>query len=688
MRLNWFVPHAQGKLGSGRRLLKRLGRSWLASPLRRIVQVLSLAVFLSLFLFVCWPYTAQRTRAWSGWMPVEVDQATGNVTVAAEQDSGNRPAVGTTVFPVDNTVPDEQGLGRFRVARVGENELLLEPEDALSPEQMDRLAMSFSPWLLLESEPGDWPSHYADDLVSKEFLPSESFLAIDPLASLSIALASRTWIATLSCATVLLLVCLLIPRGFCGYLCPLGTLIDIFDWLVGKRVSRFRLPAQGWWVHVKYYLLLATLVCAASGVVVSGFVAAIPVLTRGFVFLVKPLQTAGERGWHQVPAMTSGQWVSVALFAGVFLLSLLGRRFWCRCVCPTGAIFSVANLLRITERRVTSSCAGCGKCVETCSFDAIHDDFTTRTAECTFCQTCGGVCSVGAIQFGPRGDDRDLRPTSDPAGEAAAVPRRGFLATAIGLMAGTAGGITAAVAIPAAKPHPADSDGKPPVRPPGSVPEEQFLRMCVRCGQCLQACPNDVLQASAFDQGLEGLWTPQVVADWSGCEPSCNNCGQVCPTGAIRPLPLEEKRVARMGLAVVDEQTCLPFAGQGECQLCVDECVTAGYRAIEFIRVGTELNADGQPLADSGFLAPVVLADRCVGCGLCQTRCYGMNVADKGLLTRSAIIVEAGNGNEDRLRRGSYKTLRENEQRARQRKQRRSRKHEASDSSYLPDFLK
>ena len=200
-----------------------------------------------------------------------------------------------------------------------------------------------------------------------------------------------------------------------------------------------------------------------------------------------------------------------------------------------------------------------------------------------------------------------------------------------------------------------------PVRPPGSVPEEQFLQMCIRCGECFKVCPNNVLQPEGFEQGLEGLWTPRVEANWAGCESSCNACGQVCPTGAIRALPIEEKRVARMGLAIVNEATCLPMAGKEDCDLCVQECIAAGYNAIEYIQVGTEVDENGLPIGGSGRLAPVVLDNKCVGCGLCQTRCYGINVKDRGVLKESAIIVEAGSGREDRLMRGSYRELRRHE---------------------------
>ena len=92
-------------------------------------------------------------------------------------------------------------------------------------------------------------------------------------------------------------------------------------------------------------------------------------------------------------------------------------------------------------------------------------------------------------------------------------------------------------------------------------------------------------------------------ADWAGCEPSCNNCGQVCPTGAIRALPLAEKKAARMGLAVVNERTCLPHAGREACQLCVDECDAAGYHAIEFVGAGTKADENGNPIG-SGFKTP------------------------------------------------------------------------------------
>ncbi len=275
------------------------------------------------------------------------------------------------------------------------------------------------------------------------------------------------------------------------------------------------------------------------------------------------------------------------------------------------------------------------------------------------CQTCGGVCPTQAIKFVERWNRHSLKEPAAPAMGETRFGRRGFLAWLSGGAAAVASGTTLAVVTKAASREVGLGQHLHPIRPPGSVPELPFLQMCIRCGECFRVCPNHVLQPLGFEYGLDALWTPVMHADWAGCEASCNACGQVCPTGAIRSLPLEEKKSARMGLAVVSDKNCLPFADREACQLCVDECRAAGYLAIEFMQVHTQVDADGLPIEGTGFLAPVVLEDRCVGCGLCQTRCYAINVREKGLIEASAIVVFAGPGREDRLFDGSYRDLRQ-----------------------------
>lgn len=577
MRLNLFLPYRPTDRGGPlRRLFGWIGPSWLASPARRLAQILCLAVFLLLFFHVCW----------------------------------------TT----------------------------------------DEL-------------------HFAQAMQAKEIIEAESFLMLDPLVSASTALAGRMWVRAIPWALALLAACLVIPRGFCAYVCPLGTLIDVVDWALGKARCRPNVAGRGWWVHLRYYLLAAVLASAACGVTVAGFFAAIPIATRALLFLLAPAQIGVVKGWHMVSAYTAGHVVSIAMFALILSLSLLGKRFWCRSLCPTGAVFSLASLLRLSDRQVTSSCVECGRCAGACSFGAVMPDFGTRAASCTFCQTCAGLCPAHAIRFGHRWDRTDRKPRMDTLATEPAVSRRGFFA---GAFAGAAAAWSLGRSL-------GPSGGAPAVRPPGSVPEASFLRLCVRCGECIMACPSHVLQPSSFERGAANLWTPRAAPDWSGCAPTCNACGQVCPTGAIRALPLEEKRVVRMGRAIVNEATCLPHAGRQECQLCVDQCKAAGYDAIEFIHVGVEVDEDGMPIDGSGYLAPTIQTDKCVGCGLCQTRCYSINVKERALLQASAVTVKAGNGMDDRMMSGSYRQLRDLERR--RHKELIERQQPKDSGGYLPDFL-
>ena len=501
-----------------------------------------------------------------------------------------------------------------------------------------------------------WPysEHFSETNFSdKEHFSVELFLLIDPLAGLSTALAGRIVnLATLWWTGAILLVCILVPRAFCGYLCPFGTLIDGFDWLIGRHFKRFHVSAagsRGGWVHIKYYVLVGVLVSSVLGVLASGFVSAIPVLTRGLLFTGARLQLLIMKGPSHLSPADWTMYVSVILFAFAFVVSLLGRRFWCRYICPTGALLSVFSIFRVGERKVASTCTGCNKCLEICPFDAIKEDFSTRTSDCTYCQTCGGVCSSGAIEFVSRWHRQNPKMLNEPPTIPRPVSRRAFLgASAVGT--GFAG-----ICLLDAR----DSGRALPLRPPGSVPEREFLDLCIRCGECFKVCPGPVLHAAGMEHGLESLWTPVVRPEYAGCHQDCNFCTQVCPTGAIQPLAISVKRQVHMGLAKVDTQTCLPYRTQDreDCDICYVECAQAGYDAIELRWLQIELDppppegmfSELELEEMSRIRTPWVDADRCVGCGICEYRCHTKYVVQEDKLSKSAIVVFAEN--EHRLRR-------------------------------------
>lgn len=497
-----------------------------------------------------------------------------------------------------------------------------------------------------------WPysqQFSATTLSDKEWFPVDIFLLIDPLVGVSTALAGKVlnW-TTLKWTAGIIVFCLLVPRAFCGYFCPLGTLIDLFDWLVGRRLRRFCVQSDGaasrWWSHIRYYVLVGVLAASLGGVLLSGFVSAIPVLTRGLLLTGGCWQLGLMKGPNHLLPMDWTFYVSVLLFAGTFLVSLLGKRFWCRHLCPSGAILSLLSLLRVGRRKVENTCIGCGKCVEICPFDAIRQDFTSHVGNCAFCQSCGGVCPTHSIQFVTRWHSATQTPADEPSEPPSPMLRRGFLVASV---------LGAVAAMPRLiRAFQQGTDRPRPIRPPGSVPEEEFLALCIRCGECFKVCPGPVLHPAGLEYGLESLWTPVAHPEHAGCHQDCNFCTQVCPTGAIQPLDLPVKRRTHMGVAKIDPDTCLPFREdqrRQDCNLCYTECQQAGYDAIEMREIRIELNppppdgmfSEAELEAMSRIRVPVVEADACVGCGICQYRCQTRNVLQEGNLQQSAIMVRA-----------------------------------------------
>ncbi|MBN2591059.1 MAG: 4Fe-4S binding protein [Sedimentisphaerales bacterium] len=507
------------------------------------------------------------------------------------------------------------------------------------------------------------------------FTHLELFLVLDPLVSVSTAIASKTFVWSLTIAAAVMLIGVVFPRWFCGYVCPMGTLIDLFDWCIGRRVKFLHIKHRSWLVNLRFYILTMVLVSSLFGILISGFVSAIPVITRGMLYIFALFRPGQIAGWEYLPQLSVSHYVSIILFIAILSLGLLRPRFWCAYLCPSGALLSLASLLRLSERKVEDTCVKCGRCLSACDFGAIASDFTTRPLECTFCMSCADVCPKDSIKFVSRWNDIKEK-SSDKNDFQPSYARRNFL---VGVIGAASAGTGMAIGIKAQHIEYADSY---PMRPPGSVPEDVFRSKCIRCGECLKACPVNILQPIGMELGIDGLWTPVVKIDYAACQPYCNNCGQACPTGAIRALHIEEKRAARMAQSEVDKSTCLAHCKKQECGLCVEECKAAGYDALEYIRVGIEYDNWGTPIEDSGFLAPVVIEEKCVGCGLCQVKCHSENVKELQLLERSAIVINNGLGKEDRIVKGSYKKLQA---------ERIDKKNQlipvAPKNDYLPEFL-
>ncbi len=488
--------------------------------------------------------------------------------------------------------------------------------------------------------------------------PVSWFLELDPLVGLATALATGTLYAGLAWGLVTIALTLVFGRVFCGWICPFGALHQFVGWLGRRRQRRAEQmarnrphPAQA----LKYYLLVWLLVAAVGDLLVHGmrqsylepplmvFVGAAAVLALVFMTLRglvrRPFRAAlllvpalalwvalgfatgpvGERtaalqiglldpmaflfrslGLAVLPLLddgvglpwgglrqSSGAWLIGGLFVAALLANLWSPRFYCRFLCPLGALLGVVG--RVALWRVARDpvrCTDCGLCEVDCE-GACAPSGTLRQQDCVVCLNCRESCGDDAIDYGtarsPAGEDLSL-----------GLSRRGFLSAAV------AGAVTTPLLrLPAGE----SSFDAGPIRPPGALAEGSFLSRCLKCGQCLRACPTNVLQPAGFEHGVEGLWTPVLDnrAGRSGCQPACVACSLVCPTAAIRPLTIEEKMgqgafaeqgPVRIGTSFVDRGRCLPWAMERPCLVCEENCPVSP-KAI-FLRHVWETLRDGE----------------------------------------------------------------------------------------------
>lgn len=496
-------------------------------------------------------------------------------------------------------------------------------------------------------------------------LPVKLLLEIDPLHFLTTLLATGTVPGLLWLALATIALTFVFGRFFCGWVCPLGVLIQLAQKLPLRR--RQSVIQSNRWQRsqtIKFYLLGGLLVAALFGVQWSGVLDPLSIVVRSMGLVVLPAFEMGLRGLFEgayqfnplgvarltepVYGWLQGRVINFAqphfhqgfllglLFTAILVLSFVRHRFWCRALCPLGALLGTlarVGLFRIKQR---DGCTECHLCTFNCQGAAEPEvRGGWRPSECLVCGNCTAVCKPQGLAAGfGRPRLRRVHPPTAPvpspgteassgrAGSPAEVAPASGWSTAIAgtqvrrrhlLLAGAAGLAGAPLlrlSAPPVRAHPAL------IRPPGSQPEGEFLERCVRCGECMKVCLTNGLQPTFLEAGLEGLWTPRLVPRIGYCEYHCTLCGQVCPTQAIRRLDPEEKKRVKIGLAAIDTSRCLPFAFQTPCIVCEEHCPlpkkAIWFEEVEVVTRAGERRRVKQPKVD---------IELCTGCGICETKC-------------------------------------------------------------------
>lgn len=510
--------------------------------------------------------------------------------------------------------------------------------------------------------------------------PPDLVFQLDPLSHLYLMLSGHGW-PNLGWALLALGLLFALSRLFCGWLCPLGAGLDLVSGIrdrlkivnTSARLHRATSPAAQRSIlpaNFDLYLLTTLLVLALFS---NPLLWLFDPIVYSFKFLTvillpivdSPLRAAynaldsrlyQQEWWY--PVSDAYQWIFTSyhepiytdttlflLFTALIIgLELWQRRFWCRYICPLGALNRLTYRFHPLKRRIRPDCGYCLRCESGCHFGGTQED------DCLYCMECIDACATGKISFIPtasvarftRATPITLRQTESDDADAPASSRTAYRDRLTGNLTSQRVSrrlvleyaVTGVVVYPLLRML--DRRAELPedfIRPPGvlgaaSTPdqaESRFTELCLKCGQCLKACPTNGLQPALTEAGLSALWTPRLISRLGYCEYNCNLCGQVCPSGAIPRLSPVAKQSAVLGTAYFDRNRCIPFITQHNCTVCEEHCPT-GDKAIKLHEAAPpywpQPPSTGKTLASPAVtLQPYIDPALCIGCGICEKVC-------------------------------------------------------------------
>jgi len=424
----------------------------------------------------------------------------------------------------------------------------------------------------------------------------------------------------------------------------MGITIDASDRaLIRKKSSSFEYDKKAAKLKsLKYAVLIISLLTALAGVHISGVVDPLSMAYRSYAvtlyaYFDRLIRIIFE-GLYYVPLVnvisepvfdffkdhfldfnrvTYYEHVPVFfVFLTVLLLSIINKRFWCKSLCPLGAVFAISSKFSIFRRIVDpKKCNSCKKCQISCRMSAIFDNGQkTLEEECIKCFECLKVCPSQAAAFKFTAPDfiknKILKPeitVQKTENQHTKITRKTILQ----------GFLASLFFIPFLKVNANKKIGSfYIIRPPGSRDEEDFLQKCIRCAQCMKVCPTNALHPAFLETGIEGMFAPRLIPRLGYCEKNCNLCSKICPTDALEKYEKTDKEKYIIGTAYFDKDRCIPWAESINCIVCEEMCPTSD-KAIKF-RNEISFNKKNEKVK---VMLPYVIEELCIGCGICENKC-------------------------------------------------------------------
>jgi ferredoxin len=426
-----------------------------------------------------------------------------------------------------------------------------------------------------------------------------------------------------------LLLTALFGRVYCACLCPFGALQDglirmgkAVKAIRGRPARNGRSDARGFRpaltpIHAGAFVLAAGAALAGSTILL-GLLEPFSAFGKIGAGLLRPLVDLANNGLaalsraagsYAVAAVTvSWAWArglaGAAVLVVVGFLALRSGRLFCNSLCPAGALLRLASFRPLFGLTIDAgSCDNCGACERVCRASCVRPAGAgIEENRCIRCFDCVAACPSRAIRFGR------ARPAPEKAEAPPGLSRRRFLASGAAAAIGVAGAVLFGGASRYRK-LVVFMNGleRTPAAPPGAGSARRFLGACTACGSCVAVCPSGVLRPAEFQWGILDPAKPYLAYDRAYCQFECERCLRSCPTGALRQMPLEEKKLTRLGQSSLALDRCIVVTKGTRCGACAEHCPTGA--------VAMSVSAVG------GLPRPVTDSTLCIGCGACETVC-------------------------------------------------------------------
>lgn len=351
---------------------------------------------------------------------------------------------------------------------------------------------------------------------------------------------------------IIVVITMLFGRFYCSTLCPFGILQEVAS-SVFKTESKYI-------KNYPYKYFLAAIVFGA--------------LIGGSSLLIRYID----------PYTIFGSAVSLSPFGIIAVILMLAlvffkNRFFCTNICPVGVVLGLLSKFSLYKIYIDKDlCLSCGLCEKKCQSACINSKEKTIDNEtCIKCLKCLGVCRRNGIKFGIK-----------PKTQIKFNPKRREIIIALSALALLGTAVKAGVVIT----EKTAQKIRDIILPPGSKNPNRMFHKCLNCNLCIQNCPNKILTRANNKFGA-------IHIDYSKgegfCKYDCNECAQICPSGAIQKITLEEKQKTRIAMAMIQDTKCT------QCGVCIYDCPTGA-----ILKANEKVFVNGM---------------KCIGCGKCKKSC-------------------------------------------------------------------